>query len=217
MLTCPAYCQRWACENCARKKSRKLAARIERTTAKRFITLTIKPEPGRSRQEELDLLNRAWRTMWKRIKRAQGPKAKGYVRIVELTKAGHPHLHLAVDCAYIHHSTLSAWMAELLDSPIVDIRAIKTQAGLARYLAKYLTKSSEAVACRRRWSQSARFLPQPETDPLTEGELPLQWSFLRVDHETYLIAMLSQGYQLFRGVLLAPSPEDRAPPWAWER
>jgi hypothetical protein len=189
----PATCRRWKCPRCGRRKARILAARIARTKAKRFITLTYRPRPDKSPQEALDELNHAWRTIWKRVKRAQGARAAGYVRIVEVTRAGWPHLHLAVDCQFISQENLSTWTEELLDSPIVDIRAIKTEKGLARYLAKYLTKQSEAISSRRRYGATPQFLPPAPAPVLEPGELPPHWRFSSIEPEALAVRLILGG------------------------
>jgi len=171
----PAYCKRWACHNCGPLKAKKLASRITATTATKFLTLTVRTDPASTPQETLDMMTRSWRALWKRIRRVQGERAKGYVRIVELTKAGNPHLHLALDCAYIRQGTLARWWRELTGSQIVDIRTIRSDHGLARYLSKYLTKAHETISHRRKWSQSSHFLPLLEKPALQPDELPVNW------------------------------------------
>lgn len=141
--------------------------------------------------EALDELNHAWRTIWKRIRRAQAHRARGYVRVVELTKNRQPHLHIAVDCDYVPQQRLSAWMRELTGSPVVDIRRIDSPRSLARYLAKYLAKATETLQNRRKWSATPRWLPPTEKDPLEPGEIPLDWRWVAGDEDhvtaTYLI------------------------------
>jgi len=173
----PAYCRRWACPDCGPIKARLLARRITACPARRFLTLTVRAQPAKDPRIVLDEMTAAWRALWKRIKRLQGEGAKGYVRIVELTKAGNPHLHLALDCRYIHQSVISRWWRELTGSAVVDIRTIRSDRGLARYLAKYLTKAHETLTSRRKWSQSRAFLPPVPPKKLEPDELPLAWSW----------------------------------------
>jgi hypothetical protein len=190
-----AKCKRWSCNECGPRKARLLAKRIRSTPARRFITLTAQPIRGESPQETLDRLSRGWRLIWKRLKREQGEKARGYVRIVELTKAGRPHLHIAVDCAYVRQSRLSYFAREVGIGSVVDIRAIKTERGLARYLAKYLTKAHETLKNRRKWSASYRYLPPADREPLEAGELPLSWKWVKGDEDHVTATYLTSGYE----------------------
>jgi hypothetical protein len=205
----PSRCRRWACPDCGPRKARKLAKRIQQTKAQRFITLTIRPDPARTPEAQLDRLTAAWRTIFKRLKREHHGKALGYVRIVELTRRGTPHLHIAYIGPYVPQRRLSAWMNELVGSPIVDIRRIKTEAGLARYLAKYLTKAHETLASRRKWSASKHTLPPEEKPQLEPGELRIEWKWLRGDQDHVLAQFLTSGYSLFAQgrcmVALAPT------------
>lgn len=207
----PAYCQKWSCPRCSRKKARKLAARVERTPATRFVTLTARPNPRLSPQRQLDLMNLAWRTLWKRWTRHSAAADVGYVRVVELTRRGTPHLHIALKAPYLPQATLSRWWNELTGNRIVDIRRIKTTAGLARYLAKYVTKSAEHVERRRKWSATRGFLPPEEPPAPLEDEVPLTWSY---SHESYLTAVnahLAAGGAYFAGVIYDSEARARAP------
>jgi len=205
----PARCARWRCDDCGPRKARKLAARLARTPTNRLITLTHAPDPSRTPEEILDRMNKAWRTAWKRIRREQGSKAVGYVRVVELTKAGTPHLHIAVRCAYISQAWLSATWNELTRNPIVDIRAVKSESGMAAYLAKYLTKTAAVLNNRRKWSASPRFVPPTETPTPEPDEIPPTWTFRRGPAAEHWDALIRSGYVEIAGWLKPPSnPAD---------
>jgi len=189
----PATCRTWNCPGCGPRKGRQLAARISRCPGRRMITLTWRPRENVTPKEALDELNHAWRTIWKRIKRAQGEDARGYVRIVEVTKAGWPHLHILVQCRFVHVRTLSRWMGDLTNSPIVDARAIKKASDLSRYVSKYLTKQAGTLAGRRRWSATPRWLPPPPTPTLEPGQLPPKWRYDARDPVPLTVALILGG------------------------
>lgn len=206
----PARCKKWSCDPCGKKKARELANRIARARAYSFLTLTYRADPDISPQLALDRLNDAWRKLWKRWKREYGAACKGYVKIVELQRNGTPHLHLALRAPFIPQAHISAAWAELTGSPIVDIRVVKTKSGIARYLAKYLTKARERVASRRRWSQSKQFLPQQEKRNPEPDDAPVSYSFHRPDLDTLHYNLLQDGYVLLgryyiRASILDPS------------
>lgn len=205
----PSFCQRWVCVRCGPWKARVLAERIGQTPANRLITFTTRYLPGGNPVAELDLQNRAWRLIWKRIKRRQGPRAKGYVKVIELTKNGWPHLHVAVDCGYVEQKQLSSWWRELTGSPVVDIRAIHSTRSLSKYLAKYLTKSMDGLPGRRRYSATWRWLPARTETPLEPDEIPPEWSYLPADHALVEAMYESGGFIFFEGWWLSP---DARPP-----
>lgn len=94
-------------------------------------------------------------------------------------------------------------MAELAGSPIVDIRKIKSERGLARYLAKYLTKAHETLSNRRKWSATRAFLPVESREPLESGELPLTWQWVQGDEDHVLTQYLSDGWNVVTASILA--------------
>ncbi len=164
------------------------------TPGRRLLTLTLRPDPSRSLQAELDRANVAWRALWKRISRLQGDRARGYVKVVELTAAGVPHLHIIADCSYVSQAWLSSAWDDLTGAPIVDIRRVNSAAGLSRYLAKYLTKTHSAVPGRRKWSASKGFLPPPPRALAPPGFPPPQWSWSPSTGTAFLGRLQARGF-----------------------
>lgn len=204
-IIAPARCKRWRCPKCGPAKADELAKRIASTQAQRFLTLTARPSDYPSAKAQLDAMRGSWRSLWKQIRRRRPNDARGYVVIVELHKNNRPHLHILLDCGYLPQRWLSARWNELTGSPIVDIRAIRSEKGIARYLAKYLVKDAHGIKGRRKWSQSYRFLPPHEKEPLAPGELPLEWTFRRVDPDRLTEIWLSEGFeQVVANVLREP-------------
>lgn len=191
----PATCRRWDCPHCGARKARALASRIMAAPGRRLITLTLTAAPGRDVAEYLDVANDAWRTLWKRIKRVQGAKASGYVKVVELTQKGTPHLHIIADCGYISQAALSHAWRELTDSPVVDIRAVHSQVKLAAYLAKYLTKATDTIAHRRKWSASADYLPATPPPQSPEGQPSPTWHWTPGTGLRWLSTLAAAGYR----------------------
>ena len=200
IATFPARCKRWSCDPCGKKKARVLAHRIATSRANRFLTLTCRPNPDATPAEQLDMMNAAWRDLWKRFRRRYGRLCRGYVKIVELHASGAPHLHIAIAAPFIPQTSISAAWAELTGSPIVDIRVVRTEQGIARYLSKYLTKATHAVARRRRWSQSYKFLPKPEEHQPEKEEVPPRYFYSRHSLAELHESLLGQGYVLLDNV-----------------
>lgn len=207
---CPSLCRRWACQRCGRRNARKLCGRIMRTRVQRFLTLTIRADPTADPVLQVDTVNHAWRLLWKRIRRRHGARARGYVKVVEFTAAGTPHLHLALDIPFTSQRWLSEQWHELTGSPIVDIRAVHSRRGVARYLAKYLTKALQTVATRRKYSAAAKWLPPAPTAPLEHGELPPTWRWHPSALDALAHGMEASGYREADGWYYPSEAHDRA-------
>lgn len=76
----------------------------------------------------------------------------GYIKCPEHTLDGKIHLHILFRGAYISQLLLSRWWAQIHNSPVVDIRAIRprgTKSRIANYMAKYMAKE---LSGRYSWS-----------------------------------------------------------------
>lgn len=129
----------------------------------RFLTLTVNPRIGRTPYDRLRQLTRAWRVIVQRLRRMHANKSIDYLAIVEETKQGEPHLHILLRSPYIPQALLSSWMGGLLNSPIVDIRLIRNQAEVVKYVAKYVTKApAQFGTAKRYWCSRTYELDQSE-------------------------------------------------------
>jgi hypothetical protein len=128
--------------------------------------------------------------------RRYGWRKLPFIAVFEQTKLGWPHLHILLRSGFIDRSFISSIMAELTDSPIVDIRLIKSQAQIAGYVAKYVGQEPHQFGkCKRYWqSQDYDLRPKPErefrikNDPFVELVPAPLWQIAR----TYQ----SQGYTI---------------------
>lgn len=186
-----------------------MAQRIGLTRVDRFVTLTVRFSPYVPTVMQLDSINHAWRLLYKRIKRRFPNAQFGYVKVVEFTKKGTPHLHIALQGPFIHQRWLSRQWQELTGSSVVDIRKIQSERSLARYLSKYLTKSKTTVRHRRKYAASRGFLPPlPDDRDDVEAVRPSwNWSPGRVD--SVRASLLTSGWQEFGDWLIEP-PEEIA-------
>lgn len=141
----------------------------------RLLTLTVNPAVGNDPEDRLLLLANAWRIIVKRLRRERGKGTVEYLAVVEYTKAGEPHLHILLRSGYVPQHVLSEWMAELINAPIVDIRAIKNQKEVIRYVAKYVTKDLEAGANRKRYWSSGAWEQPREAAPSDAQILQARW------------------------------------------
>ena len=200
----PARCNRWNCKNCGPRKARRLRARLEQTNPSRLITLTLRPDPSLTPAEMLQKANRAWSILWRRYRRRFGAKARGYAKIVELTKAGTPHLHIIASVPFIHHRQLSAEWRELTGSYIVDIRVVKKSKGISGYLTSYLTKALEVPRGMRKWSAARAYVPPEPERELAEGEIPPDARYERPRALVIIATYLQAGYEMHGDWLFPP-------------
>jgi hypothetical protein len=156
------------------------------------------------------LANHAWRLLWKRIKRRYHRAELGYCKVVEFTKAGSPHLHIALKAPFIPQQWLSEQWLELTGSSVVDIRKIGTARGLARYLSKYLTKSGVTLPNRRKYAASRGFLPPFPDVPPDVDTIPPTWRWSSASVDGFRASLLAAGWKA-HGEWLVEDP--KIDPW----
>lgn len=119
-----------------------------------------------------------------------------FLAVMERTRRGTPHLHVIARTSWIDQVWLSKQTAELLDSPIVDIRRIDSPGRVAGYAAKYVGKDPAKIGTSKRYWQSRDFDQRPKQEKWTPG--PDDARFERVEkHHKIILA----GYRL-RGWLV---------------
>jgi len=114
--------------------------------AVRFITLTLKHDdtPLSPKLDRLlDCFDRL-RRMSGWASRVTGGAAFIEVKHNDETSRWHPHLHVICTGSYFPHDDLkSLWLSVTGDSHIVDVRLVKDENTIARYVSKYLTKPGD--------------------------------------------------------------------------
>lgn len=177
--------------------------------------MTLRADASAAPEEQLRKANKAWSILWRRYRRKYGDRAAGYAKIVELTKAGTPHLHIIANVPYIHHTALSAAWRELTGSFIVDIRKVEQRKGIAGYLTSYLTKALDVPPGMRKWSSSKGYVPPEPPPELEAGEIPPEARFTPVDALSVASAYVAAGYRTVNGWLYPPEwtfPGETSPP-----
>lgn len=142
----PDFCHdRW-CVPCANARAYRITANLltqlgDRQT--RFVTLTLKASPHTLRQRIDRLLsafaNLRRRAFWK--ERVQG--GCGFLEITRGSQGAHwhPHLHLILEGRYLPKEQLVAtWLDLTGDSYVVDIKLVREQHVVGRYVTKYASK-----------------------------------------------------------------------------
>jgi len=149
----------------------------------RFLTLTVNPQVGNDPEERCKMLARAWRIIVQRLRRLYEHKTINYLAIVEETKQGEPHLHILLRAPYIPQSLLSNWMGEILSSPIVDIRLIRNQREVVKYVAKYIAKAPAQFGHTKRYWCSRDYELEKPAKALPGTVDPFPW---RIDRRPLL-------------------------------
>jgi len=159
-------CRCWSCAVCAPVRKNQLVALILAGKPEKFITLTSDPATGYCPEDRARTLARAWPVIVRRAKKEFALARLSYLAVFERNKKGEPHLHIAVRCGYIPQKWLSDQLLELTGARIVDIRAVREQGGLARYLAKYLGKDPHHFeGTKRYWRSQDWELDDPDLEP----------------------------------------------------
>lgn len=150
-----SYCRCRHCQPCMKAKSALIAlnlkAKLEEGAANngdrfRFITLTLR-HTKRPLKEQIADLYEHFRKLraspfWKRSQRGGA-----FMLEVKLNdrREWHPHLHIISEGDFIRQDKLAnAWMQITDGSFKVDVRAIKTTKDAAFYVAKYVSKGTNA-------------------------------------------------------------------------
>lgn len=212
----PLYCRSWRCEVCQPRRKSQLMALAASGQPTRFLTLTINPQTGTDPESRLKILSRAWRLIVKRLRRLHPNTPIDYLAIVEETKRLEPHLHILLRSPYIPQFLLSEWMRELADSPIVDIRLIRSQKEVVRYVAKYITKSPAQFGNAKRYWSSRTYELDKTNKPEKNGADGFPWLIAKVPMQRIIIEWLDRGMQTSQwmddGIIAIPRspPKDSA-------
>lgn len=161
-------CMSWQCPECRWLLRRQLAQKIAAGTPNKFLTITFRRRNTGSKDDHARELLAAWQPLLKRIKRFIHAKHIPYCRVVEAQDNGEPHIHAAMRCVYIPQPVISRWCGELLNSPIVDIRAVYNVGDVAAYLTEYLSAAPADFRGIRRWGCSQDWIIKRQTEPHDE-------------------------------------------------
>lgn len=201
-------CRSWGCEHCGPKRARQLRGKIRAGLPNRFITLTINPQVGEGPEDRLKKLSHAWRLIVQRLRRAKPNDTIDYFAVVEATERGEPHLHILGRLPYVHQSVLSEWMKELADSPIVDIRAVRSVRKAALYVSKYVTKSLVRFGTSKRYwcSQTYELKDGSPYEPPTPSLFRWQLDERHIDRVIRELAFRGYGVRLHTDNILVGIP-----------
>jgi len=176
----PLLCKRWTCDTCRIIRKRRLVAQAIAGKPDTFITLTVNPAQGKGPTDRAEQLARAWRVVVARAKRHYGYDHIPYFVVFEATQQGEPHLHILCRVKWIDQKWLSTQMADIMKSPIVDIRRVRSKKQCASYIAKYIGKSpGKFGTCKRYWQTKGWSAPLKDYKEELDT-LPGKWQIVKV-------------------------------------
>lgn len=168
-LVIPTTCKTWGCLACRERLMALFKMRVTHGCSVlgdcAFITLTFVLR-GAETQEDAESVSKAWREFWRRWM-SQGHERLQWLRVVELTKKGQPHLHLIAGpvsgkircygnerldaqwfdrvgragCLCLSHRMSRVWES-ITGAWHVHTAPVTGAAGAAGYLGKYLSKGA---------------------------------------------------------------------------
>lgn len=203
----PTTCKTWGCHVC-KEKVRQLTALklmygcLSTGGPSHFITVTYRKRPGDRTRDAQDVA-KDWAALWRQLKGQEAWREAQWIKVPELTKAGQVHLHGIVVLAKgrdtcrkgdyhrkrwmqsqpsghcLEHDLAHAWYEQTGDSFVVDCETVRSVAGTASYVQKYMAKSfagdrstMASLGFKKRWT-SSRDWPRAEPLHLLGTELGL--------------------------------------------
>jgi len=212
-------CRSWRCDECAPIRRRQLMALAAAGNPVRFVTLTINPAVGLSPADRLGMLSHAWRTLVKRARRRWPTATLDYLAIVEATRLGEPHLHILLRSPFLPQRVLSVAMQDLIGAPVVDIRKIRNQREVVRYVAKYITKAPEQFGSAKRYWHTPDYEVEKWSPEKDEATPTGRWSIDRRSYRAIITEWSLEGWYeidddspIVRFICDIPEARDRGPP-----
>lgn len=176
----PALCRCWSCNTCGPRRQARVEMEIELAKPDTHIVLTLRRVPGGSPEEARARLGKCQAEFFRRLKKLNGAQVERFC-VVEKTKLGWPHLHVAARGWKFGkiEKVWALWRSVTGDSDHVRVRRVPARR-LKKYLAKYLGKDPHKFGNGKRYWKTAGWLPADWKKP-TEEEAS-QWQGWRYDH-----------------------------------
>jgi hypothetical protein len=185
-------CKRWSCPECKMLNRRKVIERARDGNPNIFMTLTWNASRKETPDEAARVMKNAWVVLRRRMEKAFGLKKVPFIVVFERTKNGYPHMHMLLRSRYIKQQWLSEQMADLIDAPIVDIRAIKDRKHAFFYVTKYLGKDLAAFKGCKRWWRSHNYEIEKE-EPLPRFTFGQRIEIVNINYYTMRAKILAGG------------------------
>lgn len=178
----PLKCKCWHCDECRPGRTRRLVEDAKAGAPTLFITLTSKRRADLTPSQAAVHLAHAWRQLRREYVREHGKGSLAFLAVFEATKKGWPHLHIVARCKWLDQKWLSARMAALHNSPVVDVRRVHSQSKVTAYVSKYVGKNPHRfTGVKRYWRSLDYFFPVAEKPYDTYDDCP----FWHVEHSRW--------------------------------
>lgn len=121
-----------------------------------------------------------------------------YLWVIEATKLGWPHLHVLMRLDWLDTKWISAQWAELIESPVVDIRKAKGQGQRVSYVTKYVGKQHHKFGRCRRWSKSKRYQLRQRSPKCRFPEFPGAWQRVELTLNGWIASTRREGFHAWK-------------------
>lgn len=223
-------CRSWQCEECAPYKLRKLRARICAGKPDMLLTLTCNPERWGSPAEAALAMSAALQEFFRRWRKHLNGKRVPRFVVVEKTKKGWPHFHIAMRSTFVPHALIKGWWHDLTGASIVDVQRVRSQRAVGKYLSKYLSKAPHAYVstvrgddgpktrlCKRHWC-SQDWEVEPHEDKAPNFKVAGHRILKECGLDKLAWVLITSGWQIVSRSaegLHAVAPKGGAPPPLW--
>lgn len=168
-------CRSWGCPDCVDTRKAQLVAEAHGGAPNTFLTLTSRRRDDITANDAAKKLAWCWRLIRLRLMRHYNLKKLPFIAVVEATKLGWPHLHILLRAPFLDRGIISDAMAELDDSPIVDIRRIDDRGRVSAYVAKYATKCDHKFGTTKRYWKSRDYELRDVSEFKKKKGVPTGW------------------------------------------
>lgn len=147
---CPHACNTWACEECGPTKLAGLRALIMAGQPTLMLTLTERPDPARTKEQQAREQTEAWKKFYAKMCRYLKLKHIPFIWHREAHENGTSHLHILMRLDKLsRHWAKDEW-CKLTGSYIVHVDAIDNAGGIAAYTTKHTAKQpAKFGTCKR--------------------------------------------------------------------
>lgn len=211
----PLRCRCWHCPECEGMRLAGLAQMAREGRPTTFLTFTMRGDETSDHAEQARTIKWAWTNMRRLICRKYKIKHIPFLAIFEETQKGVPHLHVLARMGFVDQAWLSEQWERMTGAFKVDIRAVRSVKGVARYVSKYVSKAPKMWEGTKRYWRSLDWIKKPEAPKGDHPKSHISWWRIdcHVDHaiRLYLDRGYNYGTDGSRHALWGA--EGREPPW----
>lgn len=211
----PLKCRCWHCPNCVGDRLGQLARLCKKGRPTTFITFTVRAADDGQQAERARLIKWAWTNMRRLICRHYKTKKIPFIAIFEETQRGEPHLHVLARLGYVDQKWLSEQWERMTGAFKVDIRAVRSQRGVAKYVSKYVSKAPKMWPGTKRYWRSLDWDMEPDPEVADHPKSHVGWWRVDCHFEHVVRLYIDRGMKAVtdgrRWAVYGPL--GRPPPW----